>query len=66
LLGTIVEVQGFDGVDINDYEYFHSTTEQQNFLREVTTGLRNTLPEGSIVSHAAMDSDWFLARGTTI
>ena len=55
-LSTIVEAQGFDGVDI-DYEYFHSTTEQQHFLREVTTGLRNTLPEGSIVSHAPMDSD---------
>jgi hypothetical protein len=55
-LGTIVQTQGFDGVDI-DYEYFYSTTEQQNFLREVTTGLRDVLPEGSIVSHAPMDAD---------
>ena len=61
-MGTIVEAQGFDGVDI-DYEYFHSTTEQQHFLREVTTGLRNTLPEGSIVSHAPMDSDLVPGQG---
>jgi hypothetical protein len=61
-LGTIVEAQGFDGVDI-DYEYFHSTNEQQHFLREVTIGLRNTLPEGSIVSHAPMDSDLVPGQG---
>jgi GH18 family chitinase len=61
-LGLIVETQGFDGVDI-DYEYFHSTTEQQHFLREVTIRLRNILPEGSIVSHAPMDSDLVPGQG---
>jgi chitinase len=55
-LTNIVENQGFDGVDI-DYEYFYDTDEQQNFLSKVTTGLRASLPTGSIVTHAPMDSD---------
>merc|ERR1711983_125612 len=55
-LNNIVRAQNFDGVDI-DYEYFYDTIEAQNFLRTVTTGLRSTLPEGSIVTHAPMDPD---------
>merc|ERR1711862_1048490 len=55
-LNTIVRAQNFDGVDI-DYEYFYSSTEAQNFLKSVTTGLRSTLPQGSIVTHAPMDPD---------
>jgi hypothetical protein len=55
-LDNIVRTQRFDGVDI-DYEYFYETPEAQNFLKTVTTGLRSTLPEGSIVTHAPMDPD---------
>jgi len=55
-LTNIVKNQGFDGVDL-DYEYFYSTTQQQNFISTVTTGLRAALPTGSIVTHAPMDSD---------
>jgi len=55
-LDTIVRAQNFDGVDI-DYEYFYSSTKAQNFLKSVTTGLRSTLPQGSIVTHAPMDPD---------
>merc|ERR1711862_41436 len=55
-LNTIVRAQNFDGVDI-DYEYFYESTEAQNFLRTVTLGLRDTLPIGSIVTHAPMDPD---------
>jgi len=55
-LDNIVRTQRFDGVDI-DYEYFYETSEAQNFLKTVTTGLRSTLPEGSIVTHAPMDPD---------
>jgi hypothetical protein len=55
-LTTIVEDQRFDGLDI-DYEYFYNTEEQQTFISKVTTGLRASLPTGSIVTHAPMDSD---------
>jgi chitinase len=55
-LTTIVENQRFDGLDI-DYEYFYNTEEQQTFISKVTTGLRASLPTGSIVTHAPMDSD---------
>ena len=61
-LTSIVKNQGFDGVDI-DYEYFYSTTQQQNFISKVTTGLRAALPAGSIVTHAPMDSDLVAGKG---
>jgi len=44
-----------DGVDI-DFEY-DTTPEAMQFLVELTTGLRERLPPGSIVAHTPMDSD---------
>jgi len=55
-LNNIVRDQGFDGVDI-DYEYYTETTAQQDFLKKITTGLRASLPDGSIVSHTPRDGD---------
>jgi hypothetical protein len=67
----IVDEMGLDGVDV-DYEYFFEDNqrnsgftlgnEAQSFLTVVTTGLRNSLSEGSIVTHAPMDAD--LVPGT--
>merc|ERR1712039_954634 len=51
-LKTIVNTQGFDGVDI-DYEYFH-TDESTTFLKDVTTRLKASLGEDKVVSHAPM------------
>jgi hypothetical protein len=55
-----------DGVDI-DYEYFYEDDQNGSgftkgaqaitFLSDVTVGLRNNLPVGSIVTHAPMDID---------
>jgi len=61
-LNNIVRNQGFDGVDI-DYEYYYETAAQQNFLTKVTTGLRSSLPAGSIVSHAPIDGDLVPGKG---
>jgi len=65
-LTDIVNELGADGVDL-DYEYFYEDNqnlsgfgkgaEAQKFLRDVTLGLRSSLPVGSIVTHAPMDSD---------
>jgi len=65
-LVEITEDLGLDGVDI-DYEYFYEDNqnfsgfskgaEAQKFLVELTEGLRNSLPTGSILTHAPMDSD---------
>jgi len=65
-LVEIVEQLDLDGVDI-DYEYFVEDNqrgsgftkgaEAQTFLREVTLGLREKLPTGSILTHAPMDID---------
>ena len=65
-LVDIVEELDIDGVDI-DYEYFYEDNqvgsgfargaEAQNFLEQVTIGLREKLPEGSTVAHVPMDTD---------
>ena len=70
-LVKIVDDMNLDGVDI-DYEWFYEDdqngsgfskgTEAINFLRNVTVGLRNQLPKGSIVTHAPMDVD--IVQGT--
>ena len=70
-LTSIVAAQNFDGVDI-DYEYFHEDggargftrgAEAQTFLREVTVGLKQQLPVGSLVTHAPMEPDVMPGRG---
>ena len=65
-LVSIVNTMGLDGVDI-DYEYyyedgqngsnFNKGAEAQQFLTDVTIGLKTNLPVGSIVTHAPMDTD---------
>jgi chitinase len=56
-LNTIVRAQNFDGVDI-DYEYFYNTQAAQEFLHDVTVGLKTTLPANqNIVTHAPMEPD---------
>jgi hypothetical protein len=65
-LVTIVNIMGLDGVDI-DYEYFYEDgqngsgfskgAQAQQFLTDVTVGLKSNLPAGSVVTHAPMDSD---------
>ncbi|CAB9503255.1 Chitin binding Peritrophin-A domain [Seminavis robusta] len=65
-LTAIVDELGADGVDI-DYEYFYEDnqngsgfnkgTQAQNFLTQVTVGLRNSLASDAIVTHAPMDVD---------
>ncbi|CAB9516523.1 Chitin binding domain [Seminavis robusta] len=65
-LTSIVDDLGADGVDI-DYEYFYEDnqngsgfskgTQAQNFLTQVTVGLRNSLAPNAIVTHAPMDVD---------
>ena len=70
-LTSIVSAQNFDGVDI-DYEYFHEDggargftrgAEAQTFLRDVTVGLKQQLPVGSLVTHAPMEPDMMPGRG---
>ena len=65
-LGEIVEEQNLDGVDI-DYEYYYENnqngsgfmkgTEAQTFLKEVTLGLRSTLPAEKELIHVPMEPD---------
>lgn len=65
-LTEIIDDMNLDGIDI-DYEYFYEDNQNgsgftkgaqaQKFLTEITVGLRNSLPAGSIVTHAPMDSD---------
>ena len=60
-LTEIVNGMGLDGVDI-DYEYFYEDNqngsgfkegaEAQKLLADITVGLRNSLPEGSEITHA--------------
>ena len=57
---------GLDGVDL-DYEYYYEDNqkgsgftkglEAQIFIRDVTRGLRASLPSGSTITHAPMDAD---------
>ena len=54
-LTEIVNNMGLDGVDL-DFEY-HITDKAVKFLNDVTTGLKNSLPVGSEITHAPMDSD---------
>jgi len=65
-LTTIVNEMGLDGVDI-DYEYFYEDNqkgsgftkgaEAQKFLKDVTVGLRTSMPAGSELTHAPMEPD---------
>jgi chitinase len=74
-LVDIVMEMNLDGVDM-DYEYFYDNRQNEEairgnfnqgpaaiaFLRNVTLGLRQLLPQGSLVNHAPMEPD--IARGT--
>jgi len=65
-LTEIVNELDADGVDI-DYEYFYEDNQNgsgfskgvqaQNFLTQVTVGLRNSLHSGAEITHAPMDVD---------
>ena len=65
-LTDIVSEMNLDGVDI-DYEYFYEDNqngsdftkgeEAQTFLREITLGLRDSLPVDSELTHAPMEPD---------
>ncbi|KAL3938282.1 MAG: hypothetical protein SGARI_001805 [Bacillariaceae sp.] len=65
-LTDIVNEMSLDGVDI-DYEYFYEDNqngsgfakgqEAVHFLSEITTGLRNSLGDDAIITHAPMDVD---------
>ena len=65
-LTDIVTSLSLDGVDIN-YLYFYEDgqngsnftkgKEAQMFIKNVTTGLRDSLPKGSLISHSIQDID---------
>jgi len=71
-LTSLVNEMGFDGVDI-DYEYYYEDNqngsgfskgaEAQTFLRDVTTGLRDSLPTGAELTHAPMEPDLMPGTG---
>merc|ERR1711907_112281 len=69
VVGRLTDIgneMGLDGVDI-DYEYFYEDNqnglgftkgaEAQKFLKDVTIGLRNSMPTGSELTHAPMEPD---------
>jgi len=53
-LASIVEDQGFDGVDI-DFEYHVTRNQAVPFLSQLTTDLQALMPAHKTVSHAPMD-----------
>ena len=65
-LTEIVTSLSLDGVDIN-YLYFYEDgqnesnftkgKEAQTFIKNITTGLRDSLPRGSLISHSIQDYD---------
>lgn len=71
-LVEIVDEMGLDGVDI-DYEYFYDDNqnnsgfsrgaEAKKFLKDVTIGLRQSLPSDAEISHAPMDVDLVPGKG---
>ena len=71
-LTELVTDSNLDGVDI-DYEYFYDDnqngsgftrgTEAKIFLRDVTLGLRDSLPSSSEITHAPMEPDVVPGKG---
>ncbi|VEU43680.1 unnamed protein product [Pseudo-nitzschia multistriata] len=71
-LTDIVNEMGLDGIDI-DYEYFYEDhqngsgftkgAEAQNFLSQVTIGLRDSMPAGFELTHAPMEPDMVPGKG---
>lgn len=65
-LTDLVTEMGLDGIDI-DYEYYYENgqngstfnkgAEAQKFLKDVTLGLRDALPETAELTHAPMEPD---------
>jgi len=65
-LTDIVNNMGLDGIDI-DYEYFYEDNQNgsgftkgaqaQTFLKDVTLGLRSSMPAGAELTHAPMEPD---------
>jgi len=65
-LTDIVNDMGLDGIDI-DYEYFYEDNQNgsgftkgaqaQMFLKDVTLGLRSSMPVGAELTHAPMEPD---------
>ena len=71
-LTELVTEMNLDGVDI-DYEYFYDDNqngsgfargaEAKTFLRDVTLGLRDSLPSDSEITHAPMGTDVVPGKG---
>ena len=71
-LTDLVNEMDIDGIDL-DYEYFYDDNqngsgfqrgaEAKHFLKEVTVGLRNSLPSDSELTHAPMEPDLVPGKG---